>query len=85
MRRHHPFSRRGEQAIRAAQEAALADAMPRCEVGDDLVYTRPGSVGEGPSGGVPRTHGPRHRERGRGGDMGEQSRRSIPRRPCADR
>ncbi|MCX6551195.1 MAG: hypothetical protein NTY02_09365 [Acidobacteria bacterium] len=38
MRRHHPFSRRGEQAIQAAQEAALADAMPRKEVGDDIVY-----------------------------------------------
>lgn len=33
-----PFSRRGEQAIQAAQEAALADAMPRIEDGDDAVY-----------------------------------------------
>ena len=38
MRRHQPFSRRGEQAIQAAQEAALADATPRREAGDDIVY-----------------------------------------------
>ena len=33
-----PYSRRGEQAIQAFQEAALADAMPRSEVGDDIVH-----------------------------------------------
>jgi plastocyanin len=33
-----PFSRRGEQAIQAAQEAALFDTMPRREVGDDIAY-----------------------------------------------
>ena len=36
--RRAPFSRRGEQAIQAFQEAAVADAMPRTEVGDDAVY-----------------------------------------------
>jgi hypothetical protein len=33
-----PFSRRGEQAIQAFQEAAYAHAMTRTEVGDDIVY-----------------------------------------------
>jgi len=33
-----PFSRRGEQAIQANQLAALAEAMPRTEVGDGIVY-----------------------------------------------
>src|SRR5438093_451377 len=37
-RKGAPFGRRGEQAIVAMQEAALADAMPRTEVGDDRVY-----------------------------------------------
>ena len=32
------FSRRGEQAIRAFREAAIADAMTRTEAGDDIVY-----------------------------------------------
>lgn len=44
MRRHHPFSRRGEQAIQAAQEAALADAMSRTEIGDDAVHSAHGRV-----------------------------------------
>lgn len=38
MRRRPPFSRRGEQVIQANQEAALADAMPRNELGDDIVH-----------------------------------------------
>jgi hypothetical protein len=33
-----PFSRRGEQAIRAFQEADTLDAMPRLSHGDDVVY-----------------------------------------------
>ena len=36
--KRQPFSRRGELAIRANQEAARPDAMPRREVGDDIVY-----------------------------------------------
>lgn len=36
--KRRPFSRRGEQAIQAAQEAALADAIPRREVGDDIAH-----------------------------------------------
>src|SRR5213594_3703988 len=37
-RKGAPFSRRGEQAIAAMQEAALAAAMPRTEFGDEIVY-----------------------------------------------
>ena len=36
--RRAPFSRRGEQAIQGFNEAAVADSMPRTEVGDDVVY-----------------------------------------------
>jgi hypothetical protein len=38
MGRHLPFSRRGEQAIRAFQEADSLDATPRLSHGDDVVY-----------------------------------------------
>ncbi len=38
MKRHAPFSRRGEQAIQANQEAALAEAMSKNDVGDDIVH-----------------------------------------------
>jgi hypothetical protein len=37
-RKRPPFSRRGEQAIQEFQKAAIADAMTRTEVGDDIVY-----------------------------------------------
>ncbi len=37
-RKRPPFSRRGEQAVQANQDAALADSMPRTEFGDDIVY-----------------------------------------------
>jgi hypothetical protein len=33
------FSRRGEQAIRAFQEADSLDATPRLSRGDDVVYS----------------------------------------------
>lgn len=51
VQRHPPFTRRGEQAIQEFQRAALADAMPRTEVGDDIVYgaARPDLRAGGPS------------------------------------
>jgi hypothetical protein len=38
MKRHAPFSRRGEQAVQAFQEAANLDATPRVSAGDGIVY-----------------------------------------------
>ena len=38
-RKRPPSSRRGEQAIRALQEADSLDAMTRLDPGDDVVYT----------------------------------------------
>jgi hypothetical protein len=39
MPKRPPFSRRGEQAIQGFQKAALADAMPGPDVGDDVYPT----------------------------------------------
>ena len=36
--RHVPYTRRGEQAIAAFQEADQLDAIPRLSFGDDVVY-----------------------------------------------
>lgn len=36
--RHAPFSRRGEQAIQANQLAAIEDAIPRIDPGDETAY-----------------------------------------------
>ena len=33
-----PYSRRGEQAIAAFQEADNLDALPRISFGDDVIY-----------------------------------------------
>jgi hypothetical protein len=38
MKRHPPFSRRGEQAIQAFQLAAIESAIPRVDPGDEVVY-----------------------------------------------
>jgi hypothetical protein len=38
VKRHTPYSRRGEQAIQANQLAAIEDAIPRTDLGDGVVY-----------------------------------------------
>ncbi len=39
-RKRPPFTRRGEQAIQAFQEASSLDAIPRLDDGDEVVYSR---------------------------------------------
>jgi hypothetical protein len=59
-----PFTRRGEQAIQAFQEAEIADGMVRTEVGDDIVYTAEARLARARGETVPDTRRTGVRQRG---------------------